>query len=104
MTIKVIMERTVDPGKQQEELLDVMNQLRSKALHQPGYISGETLLSVDRPGTHLVISTWHSLKQGRAWENNPERLEILAKIEPVLSAPARTSVFTEPWVALPEGV
>ena len=104
MTVRVVIERTVDPGKRQEELLDVMKQLRSRALHQPGYLSGETLISVDRPGMHLVISTWHSLKEWRAWENNPERLEILAKIEPLLAGPPKTSVFTEPWVALPEGV
>jgi len=104
MTVRVFIERTVEPGKPQEDLVDLMKQLRSRALHQPGYVSGETLLSVDRSGTHLVISTWHSLKQWRAWENNPERLEILAKIEPLLAAPPKTNVFTEPWVTLPEGV
>jgi len=104
MTVRVLIERTVEPGKPQEDLLDLMKQLRAKALHQPGYVSGETLISVDRPGMHLVISTWHSLKEWRAWENNPERLEILAKIEPLLAASPKTSVFTEPWVALPEGV
>lgn len=104
MAVRIIIERTVDPGKRQEELLDLLKQLRSRALHQPGYISGETLISVDRPGMHLVISTWHSLKEWRNWENNPQRLEMLAKIEPLLTAPHKTSVFTEPWVALPEGV
>lgn len=104
MTVRVLIERTVEPGKPQEDLLDLMKQLRAKALHQPGYVSGETLISVDRPGMHLVISTWHSLKEWRAWENNPERLEILAKIESLLAASPKTSVFTEPWVTLPEGV
>lgn len=104
MTVRILIERTVDPGKRQEDLLDLMKQLRAKALHQPGYVSGETLISVDRPGTHLVISTWHSLKEWRAWENNPERLEILAKIESLLAASPKTSVFAEPWVTLPEGV
>ena len=104
MTVRVLIERTVEPGKPQEDLVYLMKQLRAKALLQPGYILGETLLSVDRPGTHLVISTWHSLKQWRAWENNPERLEILAKIEPMLTAPPKVNVFTEPWVTLPEGV
>ena len=104
MTVRVLIERTVDPGKRQEELLDLMRELRARALHQPGYVSGETLMSVDKPGMHLVISTWHSLKEWRAWENNPQRLEILSKIDRLLTAPPKTRVFTEPWVALPEGV
>jgi len=104
MTVRILIERTVDPGKRQEELLDLMRELRAKALHQPGYVSGETLMSVDKPGMHLVISTWHSLKEWRAWENNPQRLEILAKIDRLLTAPPKTIVFTEPWVSLPEGV
>jgi len=80
MTVRVIIERTVEADKQ-EELLELLKQLRARALLQQGYISGETLASVDRPGTHLVISTWHSLHDWKAWENNPERLEILTKIE-----------------------
>jgi len=104
MSVRVLIERTVEPGKPQEDLVYLMKQLRAKALHQPGYVSGETLVSVDRPGMHLVVSTWHSLKEWRAWENHRERVEILAKIESLLAAPPKTSVFTEPWVTLPEGV
>ena len=104
MTVRVLIERTLEPNKPQEDLVYLMKQLRAKALLQPGYISGETLVSVDRPGTHLVVSTWHSLKEWRAWENDPERLKILGQINSLLTAPANTSVFAEPWVTLPEGV
>jgi len=103
MTVRILIERSVDPGKRQEELLELMRELRARAIHQPGYISGETLISVDKPGTHLVISTWHSLKEWRAWENNPKRLEILAKIDRLLTSSAKVRVFTTPWVSLPEG-
>jgi quinol monooxygenase YgiN len=103
MTVKIIIERTVKPD-QQDELLLLLKQLRAHAIHQPGYIAGETLTSADRPGTHLVISTWHSLKDWRAWENNPERRQISAKIEPLLNTPSKVGVFVEPWAALPEGI
>jgi len=103
MTVKVIMERTVEADKQ-EELLELLKQLRTRAILQQGYISGETLTSVDRPGTHLVISTWHSLHGWRAWESHPERLEILAKMETLLTSPSKVGVFVESWAALPEGV
>ena len=103
MTVKVIMERAVNPA-QQGELLLLLRQLRARAVAQPGYVTGETLPSVDKPGTHLVISTWHSLQDWRAWENNPERRQISAKIEPLLTTPSKAGVFVEPWAALPEGI
>jgi len=103
MTVKVIMERTVEADKQ-EELLELLKHLRTRAILQPGYISGETLTSVDRPGTHLVISTWHSLHDWKAWESHPERLEIIAKMEPLLTSPHKVGVFVESWASLPEGV
>jgi len=101
MTVRILIERTVEPDRQ-DELLDLMKQLRAKAILRPGYISGESLISVDKPGMHLVISTWHSLHDWRAWENHPERLEIAAQIERLLTSPSKTSVFAEPWAKLPE--
>ena len=103
MTVKVLMERTVEADKQ-DQLLELLKQLRARALLQPGYVSGETLTSIDRPGTHLVISIWHTLHDWKAWENHPQRLELLNKIEALLAAPSRVSVFMESWASLPEGV
>lgn len=103
MTVKIIMERTVEADKQ-DQLVELLRQLRAKAVHQPGYVSGEMLTSVDRPGTHLVISTWHSLRDWKAWENNPERLEILTKVEALLTTPPKVGVYMEPWASLPDGV
>ena len=103
MTVRILIERTAETDRQ-DELLDLMKQLRAKALLQAGYISGESLLSVDKPGTHLVISTWHSLADWRAWENHPERLAIAAQIERTLTAQSKTSVFIEPWAKMPEAV
>lgn len=103
MTVRIVIERNVEADRQ-EELLDLLKQLRAQALIQPGYISGETLTSVDKPGTHLVISTWHSLHHWKAWESHPDRLKILTKVEALLTAPSKVGVFTESWASLPEGV
>ena len=103
MTVRVVIERTVEADKQ-VELLDLLKQLRVQAVLQPGYVSGETLTSVDKPGTHLVISTWHSLHDWKAWEGHPDRLKILNRVEALLTTPSRVGVFTETWAALPEGV
>jgi len=94
MTVKIIMERTVKPD-QQGELLLLLRQLRMRAINQPGYLTGETLTPIDRPGTLIVISTWSSLPDWKAWESNSDRLEIANKIEALLTAPTKVAVCEE---------
>ena len=92
MTVKVVIERSMNP-ENVEKGVELLTDLRARAVHQAGYVSGETLFSVERRGTHLVVSTWESLHNWKAWESNPERTEILRKIETLLSSASRTAVF-----------
>ncbi len=46
--IKVLLERTIK-GKNVGEMVRLLRKLRVKAMQQPGYISGETLHSVEDP-------------------------------------------------------
>lgn len=92
MAVKVIIERRLKEGKE-EELAQLLRQLRAKALLASGYISGQTLRSVDDPRLYVVISTWKSLDDWRKWENDPERKEIQRKIEELLEEPAKFRIF-----------
>ena len=83
MAIKVIITRKVAKGRQRD-LLPLLMELRTKAVNQRGYISGETLKGISDPDEFLVISTWRSLGDWKAWEDNPERGEIQAKIDTLL--------------------
>ncbi len=103
MAVKVIMERTVSSDNQ-GELAELLKELRAKAIHQPGYVSGETLFSVDRPGTHLVISTWESLRDWHYWEQNAERTDLAKKVEDLLSEPSRVSVYATTPRGIAEGI
>jgi antibiotic biosynthesis monooxygenase (ABM) superfamily enzyme len=94
MTIKVIMYRHVNPGRELE-LYELLVELRSRALRRPGYISGETLVLASDPSLHLVISNWSTLKDWRDWEFHKERLEVIEKINSLLKSPARTEVWLE---------
>ncbi|MBW2003275.1 MAG: antibiotic biosynthesis monooxygenase [Deltaproteobacteria bacterium] len=80
MAIKVIITRKVTKGKQ-KDLLPLLMELRSKAMSQKGYISGETLKGISDSDEFMVISTWNSLEDWNAWDNNPAREEIQAKID-----------------------
>jgi heme-degrading monooxygenase HmoA len=72
MAIRVLIERRIVPGNELA-LSDLLIKLRSKAMHAKGYISGETLRSVDDPFEYLVISTWNSLDDWKNWEADKER-------------------------------
>ncbi|MDP6102964.1 MAG: hypothetical protein QF579_06670 [Dehalococcoidia bacterium] len=56
MAIKIVIERTVGTDKQMR-VTNLPKELRTKAIRQPGYVIVETLLSVENPGTHIVINT-----------------------------------------------
>ncbi len=92
MAVRVFIEREIDPGNE-IKLHNLLLQLRAKAMQARGYISGETLRSVDDPNRFLVISTWNSLEEWRNWENNPDRKAIQDEIDKVLRAPSRASVY-----------
>jgi len=91
--VRVIIERHCQPGKQ-AEMESLLVELPTKAMRQRGYISGETLQSVDDPLLWLVISTWTDADLWRMWETMPERRATLTKIEPVLAAPEKVSIFS----------
>ena len=92
MAIKVIITRKVAKGKE-KALLPLLMELRTKAMGQGGYISGETLKGVSDPDEFLVISTWNSLEDWRAWEQNPERQKLQDKIDGVLDAKTTAKAY-----------
>ena len=107
MAIKVVHQRTIRP-ENKEELGGLLAKLRTAALSQPGYLSGETLVALDDQDSHLVISNWQTLQEWRTWENNPERRILIAMIDKLLVDPATVRVFIDAsaslsWQSLAEG-
>jgi len=87
--IRVIIERSFQPGEE-TELDNLLVELRSEAMSQPGYVSGATLWSLDDPSLWVVLSTWLDASLWKAWEANPERKEIEERIGRIASAPAHS--------------
>lgn len=83
MAVKVIIRRRVPKGKE-GQLVPLLLELRSKAITQPGYISGETLRNVVDPKDLLVIGTWQSVENWKAWKADKGRVEIQNKIDALL--------------------
>jgi heme-degrading monooxygenase HmoA len=92
MGVKILIERQVKKGKE-DELLNILRELRSAALYRRGYISGETLQSDDDPSKYIVISNWQGIEHWEQWQNHPDRIEISTKMEPLLIGPEKYRVY-----------
>lgn len=92
MAIKIIIKRKVSKEKE-AELVPLLMELRSIAVKQSGYISGETLRNADNPEDFIVISTWQSIEDWRAWLSSPERIKILEGIDALLDEKTSYGVY-----------
>ena len=92
MAIRVLIERKI-VSENEPSLNNLLMKLRGKAMLARGYISGETLRSLDDPNEYLVISTWNRLQDWKTWEADKERQEIQSKIDSLLRAPSIQRVF-----------
>ena len=73
--------------------MPLFQKLRSLAMKQPGYISGETLQSIDMPGEVMVISTWQTVEEWQRWLTHKERLKIQSQIDMMLGIKAEYKVY-----------
>jgi heme-degrading monooxygenase HmoA len=92
MAVRIIIDRKVKKGKE-AEFAKQLRELRSKAIPSRGYISGETLRSMDDPHNYIVITTWQNIDDWKTWEKNSERKKIQAKIEKLMARPTKTKVY-----------
>lgn len=92
MSVKVLITRTV-PGDKGREMLQLFKEMRSLATAQPGYISGETMKSNDRPDVFLVISTWESSEDWEKWLLSKERQAIQEKVDALLGGKTHYEMF-----------
>jgi heme-degrading monooxygenase HmoA len=93
MALKVLIERHVKKGKE-GHLIELLNNLRTELIEQPGYVSGELLQSQEDKSTIFALSTWQSELDWQSWKGDPKRLEVESKIEPLLTEPSKLTVAT----------
>jgi heme-degrading monooxygenase HmoA len=83
MSIKVMIKRKWQVDKP-EELLPLLAALRDTAREQPGFISGETLRSLDDPEDYLVISIWETADDWNKWVQNKKRRDLQGKVDSLI--------------------
>jgi heme-degrading monooxygenase HmoA len=92
MAVKILIKRTV-PQDKAKEMIPLFRQMRVLATMQPGYITGETLRSLENLDEFLVISTWQSSDDWQNWLNSKERQEIQDKVDKLLGGNTEYDVF-----------
>lgn len=92
MAVRVILYRRV-PQEKSSELAPLLLELRSLAVIQPGYISGETLMNRDDPEEVLVISTWANEESWERWVANEKRQALQKKVDGLLGRETLYQVY-----------
>jgi len=92
MAIKILIKRHVTRDKA-KELIPLFRQIRSHAIQQPGYISGETLKRLDKPGQFLIISTWKSSEDWGKWLKTDARIALQNQIDALLGGATEYEIY-----------
>jgi heme-degrading monooxygenase HmoA len=92
MAVKILIKRRL-PLDKAKDIVDVFRQLRMLAIEQEGYISSETLRSMENPQEFLVISTWRTLEDWERWFNSSQRKELHAKVDPLLEGGTSYEIY-----------
>ena len=72
MAVKIIIKRKIKDGNMQAAARLLINN-RKGAMTQPGYISSETMQSLDDPELVVVVSMWQNKEAWEAWKNSATR-------------------------------
>lgn len=92
MTVKVFIKRYIRQDKI-DEALAMLNDFRSIAIRQPGYISGETLVNHYDNRNVTVVSTWHCLEDWIQWQESKGRETNEARLEDLLEKPTKYEIY-----------
>ena len=92
MAVKVLIKRSVSQD-QARALIPLVRQMRASAATQAGYITGETLRSLDNPEEFLFISTWQSSDDWKNWLKSEERNKVQDKIDDLLGGETKYEIF-----------
>lgn len=94
MAVKILITRSI--GQEVAPAIrPLIIELRAHAMKQTGYISGETLKCIDRPGEYLVISTWESVDDWNKWLNSQERKILEDKIDIITGKPTEYAIYVQ---------
>ncbi|GAA0785923.1 antibiotic biosynthesis monooxygenase family protein [Marinobacterium sediminicola] len=90
--IRVLIERHVadELSKHYEQ---ASRETLQKAMHFPGFISGEALHNTSDPNHRVILATYRSENDWLLWQASDERREMMDQINPMLETEEKITVF-----------
>ena len=92
MLVKVFIKRNVKKGNS-IEIFKRLRKIRSEAMKQEGYVSGETMVDPDDPRKVLVISTWENANDWKIWKHNADRITLNDALQEFLEGPVEYETY-----------
>ncbi|MEX1325425.1 MAG: antibiotic biosynthesis monooxygenase family protein [Desulfobacterales bacterium] len=92
MSIQVIIKRKWQTNNP-EALFPLLTKIRSLAQKQPGYISGETLRSLDDPEDYMVVSKWETADDWKKWLQSKERRDLQGQVDSLIGERTFYEIF-----------
>lgn len=83
MAVHVIIKRKIKMNHP-EQLIPLLQELRVRAEKQEGYISSETLQSIENPEDLLVVSKWETAENWEIWFDSSERRDIQGRVDSLI--------------------
>lgn len=93
--LKVLLECRAKKDRY-DKFMELIQDLSAVALHQAGYVTGETLVKADDPLHVLVISTWVSEQHWEAWLNNQNCVELSALVDGLVDGDTEVTLYGVP--------
>ncbi|MEJ2058125.1 MAG: antibiotic biosynthesis monooxygenase [Desulfofustis sp.] len=94
MAVHVVIKRKFRMNKP-DELVPLMQEMNKLARTQPGYIATNILQSREDPDNFMVISTWETEDDWKAWFRNPERRSFQNDIDSLIGERTFYEVFDQ---------
>jgi len=76
-----------------KELEPILMQLRSHAMQYPGYIGAENLVSEENFSVVVMMSTWETIENWRAWVESRVTRDLLRQARAVVIGAARVTAY-----------
>lgn len=92
MAVKALIRRVV-PESKAREMIPLFREMRTLAMNQDGYISGETLRNLNNPEEFLVISSWQSSEDWVRWLKSEARQKIQMRIDQLLGGQTLYEIY-----------
>jgi heme-degrading monooxygenase HmoA len=88
--VRVLVERQLKHG---EDIGRLLLKLHMIAVLQKGHISNETWINTQNEREVVVISSWRSQDDWKAWEASKERAGIIDEIKPLIAEDAKVKIY-----------